>query len=187
MVEVVRLPRGALLVTVGAAGSGKTTFLERHVPSGVIVSADRIRYELAGDAAVQELDRRVWGTLFGRVHARLARGLLTAVDSTAASPKTRRALREIAALYDAPLVYVVFATPLVECLQRNAQRRDPLRSVSVPPAVVRHQFARLAAVVDDPTRLRGARVIVIRPDLAEGFALEMPTDCISRAGKPDQA
>jgi predicted kinase len=174
MAEAVRIPPGALVVAVGAAGSGKTTFLARRFPAEAIVGADAIRHELTGDAAVQDLDARVWRTLFARVHARLGQGLLTVVDSTAAAAKTRRTLHRIAALHRAPLVFLVFATPLAECLRRNAVRRDRLRSARVPPGVIEQQFARLTHIVQDPSRLQGGRVIVVRPDDAEGLALELP-------------
>ena len=173
MCETVRLVPGTLVVTVGVAGSGKTTFVERQFPAETIVSADRIRHELAGDAAVQDLDARVWRVLFGRVHARLSRGLLTVVDSTAVSPKTRRSLRRLAALHAAPLLFLVFATPLAECFRRNAARCDGLRSARVPPSVIQQQFARLAHVLRDPGHLQGGRVVV-RPADAERSRFELP-------------
>ena len=169
-----RLVPGTLVVTVGVAGSGKTTFVERQFPAETIVSADRIRHELAGDAAIQDLDARVWRVMFGRVHARLSRGVLTVVDSTAASAKTRRSLRRMAALHGAPLLFLVFATPLAECFRRNAARRDSLRSARVPPSVIEQQFARLAHVLRDPAQLQGGRVIVIRPADAERIRFELP-------------
>ena len=172
--DTVRLVLGTLVVTVGVAGSGKTTFVERQFPAETIVSADRIRHELAGDAAIQDLDARVWRILFGRVHARLSRGLLTVVDSTAASAKTRRSLRRIAALHRAPLIFLVFATPLAECFRRNAARRDDLRSARVPPSVIQQQFARLAHVLRDPGHLQGGRVVVIRPADAARVRFELP-------------
>jgi predicted kinase len=165
-----------LLVTVGAAGSGKTTFVERHFPLETIVSADRIRHELAGDAAVQNLDARVWRVLFRRVHTRLSRRLLTVVDSTAASAKTRRSLRRLAVLHGAPLIFLVFATPLAECLRRNAGRSDSLRSARVPPSVLQQQFARLAHVLCEPAQLRGDRVIVIRPGDPDRIQFELASE-----------
>jgi predicted kinase len=175
MCDTVRLVLGTLVVTVGVAGSGKTTFVERQFPAETIVSADRIRHELAGDAAIQDLDARVWRVLFGRVHARLSRGLLTVVDSTAASAKTRRSLRRMAALHRAPLLFLVFATPLAECFRRNAARRDGLRSARVPPSVIEQQFARLAHVLRNPGHLQGGRVVVVRPVDAERLRFEVPS------------
>ena len=87
MCDTVRLVPGTLVVTVGAAGSGKTTLVERQFPAETIVSADRIRHELGGDAAIQDLDAHVWRVLLSRVHARLSRGLLTVVDSTRRRPR----------------------------------------------------------------------------------------------------
>ena len=177
--EAVQLGPGTLVVTVGAAGSGNTTFVERQFPAEMIVSADRIRHELAGDATVQDLDARVWRALFGRVRARLSRGLLTVIDSTAASAKTRRSLRRMAALHGAPLIFLVFATPLAECFRRNAARRDSLRSARVPPRVIEQQFARLAHVLRDPTQLQGGRVIVIRPADAERLRFDLPSETLA--------
>ena len=85
-------------------------------------------------------------------------------------------LRRIAALHGAPLVFLLFTTPLSECLRRNAARRDPWRSARVPPRVIEQQFARLAHIVRDPSQLQGGRVVVVRPEEAEGLALDSPDE-----------
>jgi hypothetical protein len=64
--EPVRLDPGALVVSVGAAGPGKATCVDRHVPVEAIVGAARIRQRLAGDATVQDLDARVAGRVWPR-------------------------------------------------------------------------------------------------------------------------
>src|SRR5207253_933636 len=89
------IPPGALVVAVGAAGSGKSTFLRRF-PSEAVVSSDAIRHELQGDAASHASEPRVWRTVYQRIHERLSRGLATVLDSTAASPQARRTAQEAA-------------------------------------------------------------------------------------------
>jgi predicted kinase len=75
---------------------------ELITPGETAARMPTVQGEPAGDAAIQDLGARVWRILLGRVRARLRRGLLSAVGSTAASAQTRRSLRRMAAVHRAP-------------------------------------------------------------------------------------
>ncbi|MFI7278552.1 AAA family ATPase [Streptomyces sp. NPDC049879] len=135
------LAPGTLLVLVGPAGAGKTTYARQFVPGTVRVSLDELRGRLADDESDQGATTDAVSIQHAIIDARLARGLLTVVDSTGLLAHARARLLAQARLYRRPCVAAVFATPHEECVRRNAER-----SRRVPPAVLADQYA------DLPTR-----------------------------------
>jgi len=77
---MIRVPQAALVLLIGASGSGKSTFASRHFDTDAIVSSDRLRGALAGN----EADQQVTDAAFGRLHqwldARLKAGALAVVE-----------------------------------------------------------------------------------------------------------
>jgi protein phosphatase len=155
MSEVV-IPDPSLVVLIGAAGSGKSTFAARHFRPDEILSSDRFRAIVSGD----ESDQSATQAAFGRLHRELARRLadkrLTVVDATSVEPSARRVLLARAAAAGTPAIAIVLDLPAVMVLARNAARRPRV----VDEVVVRHHLARLRAALDGPDA----------PLLREGFA-----------------
>jgi protein phosphatase len=119
---VIRLPLGAMVVLVGPAGSGKSTWAARHFSPTQIVSSDACRAMLADDEADQTASRDAFRLLYFILGERLRRGLLTVVDSTALQPSIRAELLKIAAQHGSPTVAIVFALPQPINEQWNASR-----------------------------------------------------------------
>jgi len=113
----------SLIVLVGAAGSGKSTFAARHFAPAEILSSDAYRALIAGD----ETDQRATKPAFGRLHRelgqRLAAGQLSVVDATNIEPAARRALVTRAAGASLPATAVVLDLPPSLVLARNAAVR----------------------------------------------------------------
>lgn len=119
---VIRLPLGALVVLVGPAGSGKSTWAARHFEPTQIVSSDACRGMIADDETDQTASRDAFRLLYFILGERLRRGLLTIVDSTALQPSIRAELLKIAAQHGSATAAIVFALPQAINEQWNASR-----------------------------------------------------------------
>jgi F420-dependent oxidoreductase-like protein len=138
-----RLPSDALVVTVGASASGKSTWARAHFRDVQVVSSDDLRARVGESEVDQRASADAFAVLDRVVEARCRRGLLTVVDATSAEAERRASYVDVAHRYDRPVVAVVFDVPTRELLARNRTRRDP-----VPQAVLRRQVRTLAAVRD---------------------------------------
>jgi predicted kinase len=139
--EQVAWPQDALVVLVGASGSGKSTWASERVPADAVLSSDAFRAMLAGDAADQSATREAFRLLHAVARSRLRRGLLCVVDATNLTSGSRRGLLRLAQEAGRPAVAVVFDVPLERCLAQNATRPER----RVPEEVVRRHVAQLAA------------------------------------------
>jgi predicted kinase len=152
----------SLVVLVGAAGAGKTTFAARHFAPDEVLSSDRYRRIVSGDEANQRATRAAFVRLHRDLATRLGQGWLTVVDATSVQPAARRALLALATTAHVPATAIVLDLPTETVIARNAAR--PARTVDL--AVVRHQLAGVRASLDGPApALLGegfAQVVVLR-------------------------
>ncbi len=142
---VIRLPDPCVVVLVGAAGAGKSTFAARHFAPGEIISSDAFRQRIAGDPT----DQRATGAAFAALHRELRRRLadrrLTVVDATSVQRGARSALLRDAAAAGIPAVAIVLDLPQDVVLARNAQRTG---ARAVPEEAVRRHLAELRQALD---------------------------------------
>ena len=138
------LPDPALVVLVGAAGSGKSHWAASRYRTAEVVSSDALR-EVVGsgpadlDASVDSFD------LLDRiVAARAGRRLTVVVDTLGLDPSRRAAYLAVARSAGLPAVAVVLDTPAPVCRARNTQRDRP-----VPAAVLTTQLRRMRTVVGE--------------------------------------
>jgi protein phosphatase len=139
----IALPDPALVVLVGAAGAGKSTFAARHFLPGEVLSSDAFRERISGDAADQRATTAAFAALHRELGRRLERGRLTVVDATNVTRRARRALLAIAADHGVPAVAVVLEPPAETVFARNAARLGRV----VPDAAVRSQLRELEATL----------------------------------------
>jgi protein phosphatase len=155
----------SLVVLVGAAGAGKSTFAARHFAADEILSSDRFRAIVSGDEANQAATRAAFALLHRRLATRLAAGRLAVVDATSVRHAARQALLALADAARVPTVAVVLDLPAATVLARNAAR--PARTVDM--AVVRRQLAAVRTALDGPLPpLHGegfGQVVVLRDPL----------------------
>ncbi len=134
------LPDPALVVLVGASGSGKSAWAAARYRPEEVVSADRLRGVVG--SGEHDLDASVdaFALLDQIVAARLKRGLTTVVDTLGLDTARRRAQLGLARQAGLPAVAVLFDTDPAVCRRRNAERDR-----SVPAAVLDGQLRRVPA------------------------------------------
>lgn len=169
----ITVPAGALVVLIGAAASGKSTFAATHFVADGVVSSDRLRTVMTGAPS----DDAVFAELHRVVEARLAGGLLAVVDATNTDWMWRAELLAAARRVRRPAIAIVFNLPLDLCLARNAAR-----SAIVPASVIRRQ---VAAVTRDVDRLdlEGFAAVHVLGSAAgvDAVALDVETGPLTRA------
>ncbi|WP_338673532.1 polynucleotide kinase-phosphatase [Streptomyces sp. SCSIO 30461] len=131
------VPDLSLVVLVGATGSGKSTFAQRHFKPTEVISSDFCRGLVADD----ENDQSASGDAFDVLHyiagKRLAAGRLTVVDATSVQRESRRQLIALARAHDVLPVAIVLDLPEDVCAERNAAR--PERAGMPRHVVARHR------------------------------------------------
>lgn len=140
----VAIPTDALVLLIGPAASGKTTWAASHFRPSQILSSDSFRELVADDASDQAASRDAFQLLHGVVRARLERGLLTVIDATNLQRSARKPLLALAARFGRPSVAVTFDVPLGVLLERNTRRPR-----TVPEDVVRRHHALMAVAAND--------------------------------------
>jgi protein phosphatase len=125
----------SLVVLVGVAGSGKSTFAARHFAATEVLSSDFFRGMVADDENDQRASADAFELLYHAAHKRLAAGRLTVVDATNVHPDARADALQLAREHDLPAVAIVLDIPLRLCRARNAGRPERV----LDPEVLRRQ------------------------------------------------
>jgi predicted kinase len=131
----IALPPDALVLLIGVAASGKSTFARAHFAPSEILSSDALRALIADDPAAQGATDDAFELLHRILAMRLRRGRLTAVDATNVEEWARRELLAIARQHRRPAVAIALDVPLPVALERNLARPSP----RPPPAAIRRQ------------------------------------------------
>ena len=107
------------IMLIGLPGSGKSTY-RKNFNGYDIHSSDDIREELNTNDPWEEMHKRTQQSL--------KEGRSVVYDATNLSRKKRRNILSIAKGCNAKTIAIVFATPFIECLERNErrQRRVPI-------------------------------------------------------------
>ena len=116
------IPASALVVLVGAAGSGKSTFARDHFRPTEILSSDFFRGMVSDDEGEQEATADAFALLHSVLEKRLRRGKLCVVDATNVRAEHRQRLIEQARQFARPVVAIVLETPEDVCIDRAAGR-----------------------------------------------------------------
>lgn len=142
------LPDPALVVLVGASGSGKSTWALAHYRRAEVVSSDDLRDVVGSGPADLDASADAFDLLERIVAARVSRGLTTVIDTLGLDADRRIAWRDAAHAAGLPAIAVLLDTPGDECRRRNARRDRPVPA-PVLAEQVRRAVAALAALGDE--------------------------------------
>ena len=165
----IEIPKLALVVLLGASGSGKSTFARKHFLTTEVVSSDHCRAMLADDENALDASDDAFALLHTIAAMRLKRGRLTVVDATNVQPEWRQPLVQIARDHDCLPVAVVLDIPQRVCEERNASRPDR----SFGPRVVRNHVRALRQSLHGLEREGFDRVFVLHsPEEVDAATVE---------------
>ncbi len=117
-----RIPELSLVILIGPAGSGKSTFAKRHFQPSEILSSDFCRYLVSDDENDQSATGDAFSVLRFIASKRLAAGRLTVVDATNVQRKARKPLLGLARKFYVPAAAIVLNLPESICEARDRQR-----------------------------------------------------------------
>lgn len=133
------IPEMALVVLVGASGSGKSSFARKHFLPTQVISSDVCRGLVADDETDLSATADAFDILHTIVGKRLKNGRLTVVDATSVRPEDRKQLIEVAKQHHCFAVAIVLNMPERVCRERNQGRPDR----DFGPHVIRNQIGSL--------------------------------------------
>jgi protein phosphatase len=139
MTKPIKIPELALVVLVGASGSGKSTFARKHFKPTEILSSDDCRGLVSDDENNQAATNDAFDVLHFIARKRLTRGLLTVVDATNVQPEARKSLVTLAREHHVLPVAIVLDLPEKVCRDRNSSRPDR----AFGPHVLKQQMQQL--------------------------------------------
>jgi alkanesulfonate monooxygenase SsuD/methylene tetrahydromethanopterin reductase-like flavin-dependent oxidoreductase (luciferase family)/predicted kinase len=135
------IPDPALVVLVGAAGSGKSSWAAQHYRPAEVVSSDRLRAVVGSGEHDLDASDDAFSLLDQIVAARTARRLTTVVDTLGLSRDQRLGYLALARRGRLPAVAVLFDTDGAVCRERNRSRDR-----SVPATVLDAQLGRVREI-----------------------------------------
>jgi F420-dependent oxidoreductase-like protein len=137
---MLRLPDPCLVVLVGPAGTGKSTWAHRWFPPATVVSSDAMRAVVGIDEHDQRASKDAFDIVERITDARLRRGFSTVLDTTGLEAKQRARWLALARRRGVPVHAVLLVVDEKAVRARNRARPRP-----VPTAVVTKQVAAFAA------------------------------------------
>ena len=145
--------KGAVVLSIGLPGSGKSTWFKRH--NILPLSSDMVRILLFDDVTEQRYQDLVFSTLRSMLRARLlSRRPWNYVDATNLSPHERRSWIKLAHDFGYEAHAVFFDVPPEVCIERNRRRER-----NVPEGVM----LRMANKLRPPKFEEGfAKITVVR-------------------------
>lgn len=120
----IRIPEYSLIVLIGASGSGKSTFAQRHFKPSEILSSDYLRGVVSDDETSQDATEDAFDVLHYILEKRLRNKKLTVIDATNVQQEARKGLRRLAKKYHTLVGAIVFDMPEALCHERNEARPD---------------------------------------------------------------
>ena len=112
-----------LIIPVGIAGSGKSTYIRQNYPEFQRICMDEIRGRFSLDPADKQQTVLARDYCMPLLEEALAKGESVVWDATSLTEKIRKGLIDAAQKVGAKTVIVFFSTPLEVILKRNSSRK----------------------------------------------------------------
>ena len=174
------LPDPALVVLVGASGSGKSTWAQRYRAEEV-VSSDALRGVVGSGPHDLDASTDAFALLETVVAARLGRRLTTVVDTLGLDVDRRRRWLDLARAAGLPAVVVLLDTPDDLCRRRNAERDVP-----VPAPALTGQLRKARAVAAEVAGEGWDVVLHVEPEDREAAVPDRPAATTAGGDLPDR-
>ncbi len=126
---------GVLYLPVGVPGSGKSTWVGRHLSGAHLVSMDEMRERLLGNRSDQSRNAEVYRRSRGELLTALRRGEVVVWDAQSHTWSARQGLLLAARQTHAYVIIAYLDVPLTVALERNGQR-----TAVVPEAVIARSY-----------------------------------------------
>jgi protein phosphatase len=139
-----QLPRfegPCIIVLIGPAGSGKSTWTTQQFPDEVVLSSDELRRWITDDADEQSCSKDAFQVLGELAELRLKYGRRVIIDATNVKADARRRWWELARHMEVPAAAIWFDVPLEQCIARQQRRTR-----KVGPQVIERQRAELGVI-----------------------------------------
>src|SRR5215210_3914374 len=120
----IEIPEFALVLLVGASGTGKSSFAEKHFLPTEVISSDRARGWVADDETDQSASADAFDIVHALIEKRLKNRRFTVVDATNVQSESRKGLFALARKWHALAVGIVFDLPEALAVERNELRPD---------------------------------------------------------------
>lgn len=153
----IAIPEVALVLLVGASGSGKTRFAREHFGPYESISSDECRGMVSNDPNDQSATQAAFDVLHAIAAKRLEAGLLTVIDATNVQVAARASLIQLARDHDVLPVAIVFDLAESVLVEHDRGRADTPRG----ERVIRRQQGQLRRSLRGLRRegLRGVHVL----------------------------
>ena len=120
----IEIPDFALVVLIGASGSGKSTFAAKHFLPTEIISSDYCRGLVSDDETDQAATADAFDLVRVIAEKRLKRRKLAVIDATNVRAADRKGWVEVARRWHALPVAIVIEPGVDICIERNKLRAD---------------------------------------------------------------
>lgn len=118
------IPDFSLVILIGASGSGKSTFANKHFKSTEIVSSDTCRGIVSDDETDQTATSDAFALVKFITRLRLKNRLLTVIDATNLKEESRKDWILLSAEFQCVMVAIILDIPENICAARNALKPD---------------------------------------------------------------
>ena len=130
----VTIPEFGLVVLVGAAGAGKSTFAAKHFRASEVISSDHYRQVVGDDERSVRTTTHAFEIVRAIAARRLASRRVAVIDATNVNSADRAQYVALARAEHAPVTAIV-----LDMGQGTCQRQNALRPGAVAPHVITHQ------------------------------------------------